>query len=217
LKKHEKSILCWNDSLKASNLQGDILVQYWTMQHEESMKEYHAKGGKFIYSEMFDLYLDYPHSMIPLKRVYTCEPKIGKITCADVPGLEGMECCMWTEHVYDPGQLGRRLFPRTFALAEAAWTRERDYQDFMKRLQVLLRELDRKGIVYTTEDWWDPKGKARREEALSYMEKMFSGMDASVQQETTGSMSINLGFLKAFLTKFLRISDLPYLGKMLKR
>lgn len=47
------------------------------MQHLDAMGRC---TGKFMFSEMFNLYLDYPHSMTSLKKVYTCQPKIGKIT-----------------------------------------------------------------------------------------------------------------------------------------
>lgn len=47
------------------------------MQHLDAMGRY---TGKFMFSEMFNLYLDYPHSMTSLKKVYTCQPKIGKKT-----------------------------------------------------------------------------------------------------------------------------------------
>lgn len=217
LASHGKQIICWNDSLLAANLPEGIQVQDWTLQYMEPTRKFVEAGGSFIYSDMFELYLDYPHSMTPLKRVYECEPHIGRLKCADAPGLLGMEACLWTEHITEPKQLGKRLFPRIFALAEVAWTWERDYGSFQKRLIPHVIRTEHAGAVCTLSNWWDPKGKSRREEALAYVEKMFSGMSADVQQETTGNVSINMAFILGFVTKFFKMSDLPYLAKILKK
>ena len=63
-----------NDALLANNVPEDVIVQYWTIDYAKQMDPFVQKGGKWIYSDMFEMYLDYPHSMIPLKKVYDFQP-----------------------------------------------------------------------------------------------------------------------------------------------
>lgn len=215
LEKHGKQIICWNDALKASNLPENIRIQYWTIQHLEQMEDYLATGKPFVYSDMFDMYLDYPHGMIPLKKVYNTQAWIGPRPCMDAPGLCGLEVCLWTERIPTAEQLFRRLFPRVFALAEAAWTQECSYSGFKKRLQVYVGNLDQAGIVYTPADWWDPKGKARLEESIRYVQEMFPDTYKDVQEQTEDILQINATFLDAMLTGFFTATDRPKVAKAL--
>lgn len=212
LKKQGKSIVCWNDSLRAKNLPEDVLIQYWTMQHLEAMERY---TGKFIFSEMFDLYLDYPYSMTSLKKVYTCQPKIGKADCADAPGMEGMECCVWSERIETPEQMGKRLFPRVYALAEAAWSEKRNYSSFRKRLPALVARAEKAGVSCTEKSWWDPRGKARREEGIAYLKAMTANIPAEAMPET--EQSGGNAMMLALITKFFKITDIPYVIKAFKK
>lgn len=192
LRARGKEMVCWNDVLKAKTRPEHILPQYWTMQHVQSMLEYFATGGKFVYSDMFELYLDYPHSMNSLKKVYTCKPHLYNVDCSEAPGLVGLEACLWSEHVYTPEQLYRRLFPRCQALAENAWSRELDYDDFKIRLKAVLDYARTQGVEGVAEDGWDPTGEAKIQEAVEYLKKMF-GMVASVASGDASTMLEEMG------------------------
>ena len=127
------------------------MVQSWTPRHPLGA----ARSGPWVYSDLFHLYLDYPHALLPLERVYRCVP-------ADPVGdLLGLEACLWTERVEDGEALRARLFPRLLALAEAAWTERRDYGDFLRRLR------PRPG--WTPPADWDPRGAEARREAGEYL------------------------------------------------
>lgn len=216
LKKHGKKPICWNDSLKAAFLPEDTLIQYWTAQHLKQMEPYFASGGKFIYSDMFDLYFDYPHSMIPLKRAYQVSPAIGRIHCAGAENLVGLESCLWAEHIVTPEQLYARIFPRAYAVAEATWSKKRNYRDFLHRLTPLAAKAAASGVQGTPSDGWDPKGKARREDAFAYLGRMFAAIPKEAMPEAEDSGS-GLSFLLGFATKFFKPQDIPYLLKLLKK
>lgn len=215
LSKHGKQAICWNDALKASVLPENIRIQYWTIQHLEQMKAYLAKEKPFIYSDMYDMYLDYPHSMIPLKKVYNSRLLVGSKSCAEVPGLQGMEVCCWTERIPDSEQLFRRLFPRTIAMAEAAWTRKKDYHSFRQRLRGYVKKLSRAGVTYTAEDWWDPTGKPRLNESIHYVQIMFPDDYQNIQEQTADIQQINATFLKALLHGFFPWWNRPKVAKAL--
>ncbi len=217
LEKHGKKPVCWNDSLKSSFLPEETLIQYWTPQHVQQMLPYFEKGGKFIYSDMFDLYFDYPHSMIPLKRVYNVKPMIGKISCGAAENIVGIESCLWAEHIITEDKLFSRIFPRAYATAEAAWSENLSYKDFKCRLRALIKKASASGVFCTPEEHWDPKGKVRRDEALAYIKNMFSAIPQNAKDtvaEVDGDAS---GFLKLFMTKFFKPTDIPHLIKIFKK
>ena len=166
---------------------------------------------------MFDLYFDYPHSMIPLKRVYQVEPMLGKTNCAGAENLLGLESCLWAEHIIEPEKLYARIFPRAYATAEAAWSKEKDYEDFKCRLRPLMEKAAAAGVTATEEDWWDPKGKERRDEAIAYMANMMAAVPKEAKDTVSEGEGDTAALLAGFMSKFFHPTDLPYLAKVFKK
>lgn len=129
LKKQGKKAICWNDSLKADNLNKDIIVQYW--QHKKNAKI--NNEHKLVFSNVFTLYFDYPYCVSNLKKVYNYLPKI-KYKKADNYNILGVESALWAERISTNRQLEYMLFPRAIALAEIAWVNKRDYSSFLNSL-----------------------------------------------------------------------------------
>ena len=124
---------------------------------------------------------------------------------------------MWTEHVLEPGRLERLLFPRLFALAEIAWTREPDYSGFICRLPQKLLSLSSKGYEYTALEDCNPKGRRRRREAVDFLASISSSMTPESQKNSLDTAGTDLIFLFNILTKFIRPSDIPLLLKRMNR
>ena len=203
LKKYGKKPICWNDALLASNLPEDVIIQYWTIDYAKEMKQFVEKGGKWIYSDMFELYLDYPHSMIPLKKVYGFEPHFYKYDIPNEDSLLGFEVCVWTEHIDTEEKLCEHIFPRVYALAErACGEKTGDYESFKQRVREKIKKLEEAGIPYTKESWWDPKGIAAKKDAISFYKKMGEGMDASEKEKLAESAAPKLAFVWHFLKEF---------------
>ncbi|MCM1177878.1 MAG: beta-N-acetylhexosaminidase [Clostridium sp.] len=61
----------------------------------------------------------------------------------------GLECNLWTEHVPDFNMLQYKLLPRLDAFSEAAWTAspDRSYEEFLKRLSVMVSRYDAMGLT----------------------------------------------------------------------
>lgn len=132
LKSLGKEVFCWNETLLSAAAPQDITVQYWAEMHKlGDTRRFYDAGGRLVYSDYLHLYLDQPHSFIPLKRVYHTTPET-----FEGPNTLGMECCVWTEFIETKERLWEQAFPRAIALAEAAWTRpaKKDYGDFLYRL-----------------------------------------------------------------------------------
>ena len=210
LRKHGKTPICWNDALLASNIPDDVVIQYWTIDHAKPMVPFVEKGGKWIYSDMFELYLDYPHSMIPLKKIYEFKPHLYKYDIPRDDGLIGFEVCAWTEHIDNEKDLCEMIFPRVFALAECAnGEKHTDYEAFKARVREKVALLERKGIPYTKEENWDPQGKMRRDDALDFYFHMGEGVDEEEAKKQAASAAPKMEFVIHFIKEFFKLSDIP--------
>ena len=210
LGKYGKQPICWNDTLLAANAPKDIQVQYWTLQHRVPMQKFVKNGGKWIYSDMFEIYLDYPYSMSNLKKVYHTRPHFGKTSFADDPNLLGLEGCLWAEHITDTKRLENLLFPRVYALAELNWCGRQDYGSFKARLKAFISTKFHRGIRYTPESWWEPKGAARKKEAIDYFVQINS-MPPEVKAQTVDAAAPNKEFAGSFMKQFFKPLDIPAL------
>lgn len=187
----------------ASNLPEDVIIQYWTIDYAKEMRSFVEKGGKWIYSDMFELYLDYPHSMIPLRKVYEFEPHLYKYEIPNMDGLIGFEACAWTEHIETEQDLCEHIFPRVYALAERALGVEKtDYESFKERVREKIKLLDNAGIPYTKEEWWDPKGIAAKKDAFQFYQNMGAGVDEEEAQKQAASASPKFKFVLHFIKEF---------------
>ena len=149
LKKLGKIPMGWNDMLKSSVRPENIVIQHWMeMSAQDTTRPFLASGGRIVMSDMFSLYFDYNEYFTSLRRVYEFEPCIKGDSLADHAGLLGIQACLWTERITESQGLYTKVYPRVFALAEAAWTKERSYEDFEKRLEAKLEMLSEKGIAF---------------------------------------------------------------------
>lgn len=210
LKKHGKTPICWNDALLANTIPDDVVIQYWTIDYAKEMVPFVEKGGKWIYSDMFEVYFDYPHSMTPLKKVYEFEPHLYKYAIPNMDNLMGFEACTWTEDIDNEEKLCQHIFPRVFALAERANGADlSDYEGFKKRVREKIKLLEKAGIPYTKEEWWDPKGKARRDEAISFYLNMRADVGEEEAKKQAASASPKLEFVLHFIKEFYKLTDIP--------
>lgn len=219
LKKHGKTPIVWNDALLAKNLPEDIVVQYWTIDYAKEMCDFVEKGGKWIYSDMFELYLDYPHSMIPLQKVYDFKPHLYRYPIPNQEGLIGFEACAWTEHIDNEQKLCEHIFPRVYALAERAEGLEHtDYETFKERVREKTKRLDKACIPYTVEKWWDPKGSIRRENAINFYFNMGAEVDEEEEKKQAASSAPKLKFVVHFIKEFYKLGDIPaFLWRLLHK
>lgn len=211
LKQKGKTPICWNETLRSVNAPKDIQIQYWTLQHRDSMEAFVKNGGTWIYSDMFELYLDYPYSMTSMKKLYETNAHFGKASFARNSGLLGMEAAVWCEHIAQPQRLENLLFPRIYALAEICWSGAGNYRDFCSRLEKETAKPCHNRISYTDRSWWEPKGRARRKEAIEYFTAINSGMDKETRSQTVKSAAPTKEFAQSFMNQFFKPLDIPAL------
>lgn len=215
LRSKGKTAICWNEALDSDNLDEQALIQFWTVNGADKLAGFVKKGGRFIYSDMFTYYFDYPYSMIPMRRLYEEALCIGDTDYSQNHALIGIEACMWTEHVCDTGKLEEMLFPRLYAAAEVMWCGPRSdtYESFIERLLTFLRLYHPKDMSLVPENGWNPSGDQRRNEAFAHMAKINEAMPPEHMAETAKRSAPSELFTKKFIECFFDVSDLPMLMK----
>jgi hexosaminidase len=161
LKSKGKKPICWNETLKAGSQPENLTIQYWMPGvNDKQVLKFFKEGKPIIFSDMFRMYLDYPHAVTPLKRVYEYNPSIdGELINAS--SIYGLEACLWAERIDTSDKLERHLFPRIYAVAENAWSIERDYNRFKENLCSWISNPNGSSVIYTHLDDADPEDDAR--------------------------------------------------------
>ncbi|MBN2388896.1 MAG: beta-N-acetylhexosaminidase [Anaerolineales bacterium] len=150
-----RRIIGWNQIL-GIDLHPDAVIQYWVGDQKELARAVHA-GRQVIMSTFLDTYLDHNHSLMPLSRAYRYEPSLPGLDPAEA-GILGVEFPLWGEFVHSRARLEYQAFPRLCAVAEAAWTPrdKKNYPDFRRRLEPLLKRLGWLGVGYAPLDEAEP-------------------------------------------------------------
>lgn len=213
LAKRKKNVICWNDSLMASNFQWkpevdgefkqETKIQYWSVQYAKQSKEALNKGGSIIYSDMFELYLDYPSCMSSMEKIYLCKPEIsGEFYSAPESSIDGLEACLWTENVHTDQLLEERLFPRIFAVAENTWSSKQNYEDFKERLSCYIEQVEMRGIHCQSIEEANPQGKERADGIKEYTEIMRNAMSPEMHELSVKFTQPGKEFQERFMNKF---------------
>lgn len=141
LSSRNKTPIMWNETLKSKKISTEnTVIQHW-LHDKKIMKDFIADGGKYVESDFFHFYSDYPYHMTPLKKVYS-------YTAEKSENLLGIEMPAWSEYIRDFDKLSYMLFPRICAVAEIGWTenKNKDYERFYKNLKYFYSYFKTQGI-----------------------------------------------------------------------
>ena len=136
-----KTPIMWNDTLKSKKISPETtVIQHW-LHDKKIMENFINNGGKYIESDFFHFYSDYPYHMTPLKKVYS-------FSAEKTENLLGVETPAWSEYIRDFDKLSFMLFPRICAVAEIGWTKNenKNYERFYENLKTLYPYFKSKGI-----------------------------------------------------------------------
>ena len=106
-------LFCWQDEAVASDLveKGYSVVLCPAQDTYLDMAispNWNAKGGGWA-------------GHVPLGKVAAFDPA-ASVAPEHSDRIEGVQACLWSEHIRAPGDLAAQLFPRLPAISEAAWT-----------------------------------------------------------------------------------------------
>ena len=141
LSSRNKAPIMWNDTLKSGKINSETtVIQHW-LHDKKIMADFIHNGGKYIESDFFHFYSDYPYHMTPLKKAYN-------FSAEKTENLLGVETPAWSEYIRDFDKLSFMLFPRICAVAETGWTenKNKNYDRFYENLKYFYPYFKSKGI-----------------------------------------------------------------------
>ena len=154
-----KEVMGW-DELTNSTLPEGAIIFGWQGHGDAALKAA-DQGHRFVMTPARKLYLiryQGPQWFEPftyfgnntLKDVYTYEPIKSDWKPEYKELLMGVQGSLWTEFCSKPEDVEYLLFPRLVALSELAWSevKNRDWNDFVNRLEHYLPHLEDKNINY---------------------------------------------------------------------
>lgn len=164
LKKNGKSMIGWNEILKAGNLDKTVVAQYWTPQRDRNAEKYVNSGGNVILSNHQSFYFDMPYAQYGLKNTYTYKPEKYGVNKDNVKNVLGVEAESWTEWIDSTERYEMMVYPRMQALAEAAWSEDsnKGWKDFLSRLDRFKEFYEYLGINWAVDKISMPKSIASR-------------------------------------------------------
>lgn len=87
---------------------------------------------------------------LPLERVYSYNPISPKLSKGEEKYILGVQGNLWSEYIPTSEHAEYMLFPRILAVAEIGWDGgEKNYSDFVKRLQKQTPRLEALGVNYS--------------------------------------------------------------------
>ncbi len=152
LGEHDRKIIGWDEILEGG-LAPEATVMSWrgTAGGVEAAKQGHdviMTPTGYCY---FDYYQAPPENeplaiggLLTLKKVYSYEPATEDLTGEEAQFIRGVQGNLWTEYIKTGWYAEYMAYPRACALSEIAWSPKdsRNYQDFYRRLQGHLKQLE---------------------------------------------------------------------------
>lgn len=135
LEKNHKIPIVWNEAAASGDLDKRAILQYWYEDEEATYTlDEITKERKFILSNVQSFYCDYAYEHVTLQNTLLYEPQ-AKGKAIPQKNILGVEAPVWTEQIPTAAKMEKLINPRLLAAAENAWTQEREYDEFMVRMQ----------------------------------------------------------------------------------
>ncbi|WP_205503755.1 beta-N-acetylhexosaminidase [Rufibacter psychrotolerans] len=156
-----RSIIGWDEILEGG-LAPNATVMSW--RGEKGGIAAAKQGHKVIMSPSSHLYIDSYQTKagrkgeplaigryLPLEKVYSYNPVPKSLTPEEGKLVLGAQANLWTEYIPTSDHAEFMSFPRICALAEITWTplAQKNYQDFLKRLNSNIQHLDKLKVNYS--------------------------------------------------------------------
>ena len=158
----QRKLVFWNEVLHGNteSLGKDITIMAW-IGADRAAKDAAMRGMTTILSPQIPYYINRRQSKLEtepksqghgdetVERVYNYKP-MNNVDEELQPKYLGVQANFWTEWVIEPSVVQYLMLPRLAAVAEAGWTpaEERNYDDFIGRLQGEARYYQLKGVDY---------------------------------------------------------------------
>lgn len=164
LKTMDKQMIAWDDVLGFEPDRAQSVICWWRHDRPQTLVQSLDKEYRTILCPRKPMYYDFiqhsSHScgrtwdgFCPLEDVYAFPDAWYEgwgLEEDDMDTVLGIQSNLWTELVHNTDRLYFMIYPRLFALAEAAWTEagNKDYGSFARRLDPYYGLMDKLGIYY---------------------------------------------------------------------
>ena len=162
LRKYNKKLIGWDEIIEGG-LIADATVMSW--RGEEGGIIAAQSGNNAIMTPTSHMYFDYYQAktgeplaiggLITLDKVYSYEPIPEGLDINEATKILGAQANVWTEYIKKPEMVEYMSVPRMTALSEIVWSKrkDRDIDEFKKRLNFFRYFLDKKDINYRKNDF----------------------------------------------------------------
>lgn len=166
-----KKMIGWDDIVSFETPADNNLLMYWRHDKPNRLHECIDAGYGTILCPRKPLYFDFVQhddhkvgrkwdGFCPIEDVYAFPDSLyGTWDVTEeylAPAVKGIQANLWTELVHNDARLEFMVYPRLFAVAEAAWTlpENKDFGSFCGRLEYEYGRMDAAGVDYY--DYRDP-------------------------------------------------------------
>ncbi|MBL7971025.1 MAG: family 20 glycosylhydrolase [Prolixibacteraceae bacterium] len=152
-------LLGWDEILEGG-LPAEATVMSW--RGNKGGIEAANQGHDVVMTPNSDCYFDYYQGpmdqeplaiggFLPLSKVYNFNPVPEELSAEAAKHILGGQANLWTEYIPDIKHAEYMTFPRIAALAEAVWSPKevRNWEDFSRRIQLLMKRYDLLNINYS--------------------------------------------------------------------
>ena len=164
LTKRGKRLIGW-DEIQEGGLSKTATMMVWRDWKWAQLAA--DRGNNIVMTPTSHTYFDYGQGKQPenpafdniggnlsVEKVYSFEPIPPKFTEAQRKLVLGCQAQLWGEYIYNPAKQEYMTFPRACALAEVAWSenKDRSWAEFQPRLDAHLKRLDALKVNYRRPD-----------------------------------------------------------------
>ena len=151
LEKKGKKMIGWDEALEGG-INPTTTIMYWRGWIPEAPVEAAENGHHVIMTPTSHCYFDYAPNDQSLMHVYSFDPIPQALKGKHEESIIGVQANLWSEYIPTPARLEYMSMPRMMALAEVAWTRQKDEVSFQTRVDQMYKRLNVMGVNYRLPD-----------------------------------------------------------------
>jgi len=154
-----KKMIAWddifvsNDDNIVNQVDPDITIMYWRDYKPESANYAAQNGNSIVLTPWSWFYLSSDPTDENLKSLYEFN-ELSELSAQVINKKIGYQACVWTEEIPSEAVFERYIFPRFQAYAELAWSKNKVWDSFIKRMPAHINYLKENGIKYTESSYF---------------------------------------------------------------
>ncbi len=154
-----KKMIAWDDIFVSNDddivnqVDPDITIMYWRDYKPESADYAAQNGNPIVLTPWSWFYLSSDPTDENLKSLYEFN-ELSELSAQVINKKIGYQACVWTEEIPSEAVFERYIFPRFQAYAEVAWSKNKVWDSFIKRMPAHINYLKENGIKYTESSYF---------------------------------------------------------------